>query len=531
MFRRLNGIWMVVILDTLDELAGQGLPMDPTSWNGAISQAGINVPRLEAAMAAVRARRARTAWAAAQSTIPQNAVPPDQLEEIRKFVTAGPASNGQSILLLSQLDKQFMEGFILGLDSGIPGTLKTDLAARVTANPVEFILGYNLGGLYGLGMGLRNLVMSLVDLFQLAVAFSPPALAYAITREITVLLTDSAHRELRRRQIEDARALASAVNATLTDMAVRPADYVAVSRDIGRLLGEHAGSAITADLSSRGARQLGELIGEIAGQIAFEVIIQVLLAVGTEGVGNAARAGMVLGSASRGGGRLAQMAVRMRAVMLRLPGIERLMVVLGRERQVQRVLRADAEVARAVEAAFAEGARFESGVIRVIRVRETGVTLTAEQLAHWRGLRTPAGMPEEFATLWNSCGNQLATDSMAQIRRLWALGDDASKLQARRLARLTYNNWRNRFMTRLRQSENAALRSRIEAAGFRFEGRASRSPRLASGTRESLTLDHSVRVMDDPARCVDPANLEFVIGYENSVTLEQLRNFTSAQMF
>ncbi|MEP7362791.1 MAG: hypothetical protein ABI972_06010 [Acidobacteriota bacterium] len=453
--------------------------------------------------------------------------------EYQQLGLANPASakNGQSILVLTQLDDQFIDGFLSGLSSGIPSSLKSTLASKITASPVEFMFGYNVGCIYGLGMGLRNLASALVDLFKLAIAFSPPAITYALTREITSLLTDAAHRELRRKQVADARALTSAIAATLADMAVRPADYVALGRDIGRLLGEHAGSAITKDLSARNARQLGEFIGEIAGQIAFEVIIQVLLAAGTEGVGNAARAGMVLGEASQGGGRLAQLATRLRAVMLRLPGLERLMAALGRERQVQGMLRVDAEISRAVEAAFAEGAEFETGVMKLIRVREPGVTLTAEQLAHWRSLRAPAGLPEDFARVWSECGNQAATDGLAQVRRLWELGDDASKLQARRLARVTYNNWRNRFMTRLRQPANSALRLRIESAGFRFPNGPTTMPRLAGGTGEALTLDHSRRLMENPLRCVDPANLEFVIGYENSVTLEQLRNLTSVDMF
>lgn len=329
----------------------------------------------------------------------------------------------------------------------------------------------------------------------------------------------------------EAKAIVNTVNATIADMLVRPNDYVALSSQVGHVLGHHAGTAITADLSARTATQLGEMLGEIAGQIAFEIILQLVLALATEGIGNAARGGLALGQATRGGSRVAQLASRLRLAIRQLPGVERFLAVFARERRAQGLLRVDAEISRAVEAAFAEGARFETGVLRVVRVRETGVTLTAEQLARWRSLRGSGGLPEEFARVWNACNNAQAADGLAEVRRLWALGDDASRLEARRLARVTYNNWRNRFMTRLRDPANAGLRSQIEGAGFRFGESATSSPRLAAGTQERLTLDHSRRLMEDPTRCVDPSNLEFVIGYENSVTLEQLRNSTSVDLF
>src|SRR5689334_6302147 len=88
MFRQLNGIWMVVILETLDYLAGQGMNLDTVQWRNAIGQAGIDVQRMEAAMAAVRAKRGRANdWNSFQANVRLTSLPQQQRDEIRAFLT------------------------------------------------------------------------------------------------------------------------------------------------------------------------------------------------------------------------------------------------------------------------------------------------------------------------------------------------------------------------------------------------------------------------------------------------------------
>lgn len=91
-------------------------------------------------------------------------------------------------------------------------------------------------------------------------------------REAALLLTTSAHRELRRRQLAEARKLAIAARNTLEDMLLRPADYIALSAEVGSVLGSYVGSSIANELLSRNAKELGRLTGEMLGQILFEIL-------------------------------------------------------------------------------------------------------------------------------------------------------------------------------------------------------------------------------------------------------------------
>jgi hypothetical protein len=424
---------------------------------------------------------------------------------------------------------QFTDGFKAGAASQIPEKWIVDLDAKIQADPNGFKLGYAKGVLNGLLAGLKNLITTVVDLFQLAVSFIPPVMVAGALTEGIFMLTDPARFALRKRQIKAATRIAAAAKMTIEDIGRNPGDYLDLSREMGTELGRSAGSWFREDFLQKSAIEIGEIVGLVVGQVAFEIILAVVLELTTAGIGEGARAGIAVGQGAKGGSRFAQLVERLQPLLKRTKGLQRFIRELLRDERG--ALRIDAEVSRAVEAAFAEGAQFDTGVIRVIRVGDPGVTLTAEQLAHWRSLKGAGGLPQEFADVWTACANEAANNSLTEIRRLWALGDDASKLEARRLARVTYNNWRNRFMTRLRQPANAGLRTQIEGVGFRFGERTTSSPRLAAGTREVLTLDHVERVLENPARCIDPANLEFVIGYENSVTLEQLRNFTSVDLF
>jgi hypothetical protein len=443
---------------------------------------------------------------------------------------------------LYRLPDDAIASFVAGLLDGVADQLQDQnvcdrLRVTITGDPLGFYWGYSLGVLTGLKAGLVNLVGTIVDLFKLAAELAPTA-AFALTNPSAFLahwaasavleLTDRSKRELKLRQLEQVKRIGAAAKDAIEDIATNPDDYINFSGQVGAALGANARVWFTENLVEVPAKQLGETVGSVVGQVLFEILLEVALAAATGGAGNVAEAGVAAGQGARGAGRLAGLIESLRPLVSKIPGLER---VLARLRGARQALRTDAAISAAVEAAFAEGAQFEVGVMRVIRVSEPGAVLTAEQLSAWRGLKGAGGLPEEFAQVWRSCSNKAAEDALAEVRRLWALGEDASKLEARRLARVTYNNWRNRFMGRLRQPANSALRSQIERAGFRFpEGRTT-VPRLAKGTEDVLTLDHTRRLMENPARCVDPTNLEFVIGYENSVTLEQLRNFTSTDLF
>jgi hypothetical protein len=365
-------------------------------------------------------------------------------------------------------------------------------------------------------LGLKNLYNTISDLFSLPQRLSLGIPAFVIHEALS--LSQRAHVELRMGQALRAIRIARIVSRLIDDITRHPGDYIAFSRQTGLSLGAGAGGWLNDEFFKRSSPEIGHALGSFVGQVEFEVVSEILFQIGTEGVGNVAHA-LAAGHFARGGGRVAGLIGHLRPIVRNTNGVQRL----------ARSVAVEAEISRAVEAAFAEGATFESGVMRVIRVRETGISLTAEQLAQWRKLRAGNGLPSEFARLWNDCSNRIATENLTEIRRLWSQGDAASKLEARRLARLTFDNWRNRFMGKLRAPANAGLRAQFERVGFRLTGGRTTSPRIVSG--EAVTLDHVRRLMEDPLRCVDPSNLEFVIGYENSVTLEQLRNLTSVDMF
>jgi hypothetical protein len=60
---------------------------------------------------------------------------------------------------------------------------------------------------------------------------------------------------------------------------------------------------------------------------------------------------------------------------------------------------------------------------------------------------------------------------------------------------------------------------------MRFRGGNTTAPvyDLPDGTTVAMTLEHSVRLADNPTIATNGANLQFVLGDENSVNLEYIR--------
>ena len=208
-----------------------------------------------------------------------------------------------ALLLLapSTVVDKFCSALVAGAQSQIPSNYLLDLESKLAADPQGFQTGYARGCLRGLFAALRNLWKTVVSIFDLAINWSPPAVASRLAREAVMLL---ASRELRARQFDEAKAIASLVSDTVADIAVRPSDYVVLSTSVGEALGKEAGLWFAEDFLQRSAPEIGEAVGNVVGQVMFEIIVQLLLVAFSEGVGNAARGGMAVGEATANGGRI-----------------------------------------------------------------------------------------------------------------------------------------------------------------------------------------------------------------------------------
>lgn len=137
--------------------------------------------------------------------------------------------------------------------------------------------------------------------------------------------------------------------------------------------------------------------------------------------------------------------------------------------------------------------------------------------------------------LWNDAINPLARTRMARVRQLWRLNTRSSRRRARKLAETVYNAQARRFWSRVRRTPDAA--DLFRRAGMVFEGDPIsprgvpryRHPTPAHGD-EVLTLEHNVARRHDPTRAIDPANLCFSLGDENSVLNEFIRRWDPFQM-
>jgi hypothetical protein len=93
LFRHLNGMWFKVILETLEDLLDQGMSCNPNSFQNELRAAGIDVNRLEVAMAAVLHKNARNItwdkfWEVYEPKISR--IPMGQRQELRAYWIAGP---------------------------------------------------------------------------------------------------------------------------------------------------------------------------------------------------------------------------------------------------------------------------------------------------------------------------------------------------------------------------------------------------------------------------------------------------------
>jgi hypothetical protein len=223
---------------------------------------------------------------------------------------------------------EFGAGFRTGAASQIPDKWVLDLLNKILDDQNGFKFGYAKGVLSGLWAGLKNLFTTIVDLFQLGISLSPTAMASKALNEAFFLLTDSAHRELRKRQIEQARRIAAATKATIEDIARNPEDYIVLSRDIGDAVGRSAGTWFREDFLKKSATEIGEIIGSIVGQVLFEIILQIVIELTTAGVGNAARGGLAVGEGARGGSRVAQLVEYLKPLLRRMKGLQKFLRAL-----------------------------------------------------------------------------------------------------------------------------------------------------------------------------------------------------------
>jgi hypothetical protein len=184
------------------------------------------------------------------------------------------------------------------------------------------------------------------------------------------------------------------------------------------------------------------------------------------------------------------------------------------------------------DVAFAPGAQYSVGEPKgIARSRVTGSgrqIISLDTIPLTRGQRQAAQrihgqtMPAELQQAWRNTANAREQADLAEIHRLLNLGRRAEAVSLAR--EVTFANHRNRFWRAVRR--DPALQRWFTDAGMVFppgEGPPIfRNP--ASGARlDFMSLEHSQRLADDPLRSVDPTNLQFVLGDENSYFLEWFR--------
>jgi hypothetical protein len=149
------------------------------------------------------------------------------------------------------------------------------------------------------------------------------------------------------------------------------------------------------------------------------------------------------------------------------------------------------------------------------------IQLTAAELREARDV-IGQQMRGAQSNLWQSLITQRERNEIAQVTQLWNQGTAQSRRQAHQLATAAYDRMRDRYWKRVRRTP--ALRATFEDAGMQFSG-TSGAPVyvLPDGTFERLTLEHTIRRSDDPTQAISANNLQFVLGDENSVVLEYIR--------
>lgn len=249
---------------------------------------------------------------------------------------AGPPAVGNwmgvpLVALPSLAMKEFLDAFKAGMAGQIPDDWVASLDAKIRADLNGFQYGYAKGLLTGLYAGLKSLVSTVIDLFQLAISLTPPVLAFRASCEVYYLITDKAHVELRKQQVATARRVVAAASAALEDVAKNPNDYVDLSRDMGEALGKSAGLWFKKDFLDTSAAAIGEAAGNVVGQIAFEIILQVVIELTTAGIGNAARGAVAAGEGARGGSKVASLVERFKPLLNKTKGLRKLLLAFWRD--------------------------------------------------------------------------------------------------------------------------------------------------------------------------------------------------------
>jgi hypothetical protein len=320
---------------------------------------------------------------------------------------------GVPLELLGQVAiAEFTAGFRAGAASQIPDSWAAELSKKIMDDPIGFQLGYSKGVLSGLWAGLKNLFTTIIDLFELSLNLSPIAISFKAVNEAFFLLTDAAHRELRKRQIAEAQAIASAAKATIEDIGRNPGDYIVLSKEIGEALGRTAGRWFTKDFLQKSAMDIGEIIGWIVGQILFEIILQIVIELTTAGVGNAARGGLAVGEGARGGSRVASMIDALKPLLRRVKGLQKFITLLLGEKRA----------AQAVDAALAGFNTIERKIIlevrailkspEILKIRQAAAAgKEAEVTIAGRYIQYEPGMPASGFTNFEANGFALGREA------------------------------------------------------------------------------------------------------------------------
>ena len=197
-----------------------------------------------------------------------------------------------------------------------------------------------------------------------------------------------------------------------------------------------------------------------------------------------------------------------------------------------------------VDRAFAEDAQHETSEMKAVPLRQRTTKSGKQQSSletlpltptQRQAVKVVAGrrLSGQHLARWNAASNPQEVRDMAEVSRLWSLGTPAEKQQARDLARDVFDRHVGRFWGAMRSAaqpsntpRSSGLNDDFTAAGMRYDLTKSGAPRyvLPTGEQTGMTLDHNVRLSDDPTQALNGNNLSFVLDDENSVTLEAIRN-------
>lgn len=123
--------------------------------------------------------------------------------------------------------------------------------------------------------------------------------------------------------------------------------------------------------------------------------------------------------------------------------------------------------------------------------------------------------------VWDASLPRQATAQMEEVRRLHQAGKTT---QASKLARKVFNNNRDNFWRAVRR--DPALSKQFEDAGMILDPGKDTAPywQLPNGMKETITVEHGVRLSDSPWQSLDSGHLILSPERENTHTLESIRN-------